>query len=489
MYLSKKIFLLLISIFLSISTGVFAQNEDLDDTDIMHAIETELKTEQSVSAHLIDVMVNEGIVTLSGSVDNLLACNKAVSVARSIKGVRSVVNNVEVKPVSRSDAQIKQDVENAILQDPATETYSIGVAVEDGRVTLTGSVDSWAERELAEKVAMGVKGIKKIINEISIDYKEDRSDADIKDDVRRRLETSSWIDHAQIDVQVTDDVVYLSGAVGSAAERHYVQSLAWVNGVKAVNIEELNVEWWAKDTLQRETQFLSKSDIEIKDAVKDALLYDPTVKQANVDVRVKDGVVELSGKVSSLRAKNSAETDAKNTIGVYRVKNYLRVRPEDELSDVEIANKVKKALFLDPVIERYSIHVIAMNGKVYLTGRIGSMKEKDYVEKVASRQKGVVEVENELEVVYNWEPKRDRAIKEDVEQEFFWSPYVDGDDITVSVENGMVTLTGTVDTRHEEISAIENAYEGGARTVKNDLDVDYDFGFTVPETLYGVPYY
>jgi len=55
--------------------------------------------------------------------------------------------------------------------------------------------------------------------------------------------------------------------------------------------------------------------------------------------------------------------------------------------------------------------------------------------------------------------------------EFFWSPFVDGDKITVSVENGIATLTNAVDTKSDLSMAEVNAYEGGASQMINNLEV------------------
>ena len=62
-------------------------------------------------------------------------------------------------------------------------------------------------------------------------------------------------------------------------------------------------------------------------------------------------------------------------------------------------------------------------------------------------------------------------MKEDIESEFFWSPFVDGGDITVEVDEGVATLTGEVDDWAELTAASENAWEGGAFNVINKLDV------------------
>ena len=65
----------------------------------------------------------------------------------------------------------------------------------------------------------------------------------------------------------------------------------------------------------------------------------------------------------------------------------------------------------------------------------------------------------------------DAEIKEEINDELFWSPFVDADDVTVTVDQGTATLSGVVDSRSEYLSAEENAYEGGAVFVDNDLIV------------------
>lgn len=69
--------------------------------------------------------------------------------------------------------------------------------------------------------------------------------------------------------------------------------------------------------------------------------------------------------------------------------------------------------------------------------------------------------------------KPDREIVEDIENQLRWSPFVDEDEVTVTVEDGVATLTGRVDTWSERSAAEENAIEGGAHEVRNLLDIDF----------------
>lgn len=130
------------------AAGIQQKPQDLNDKDITHAIETELLVAEDVPSHLIDVSIQNGVVTLSGSVTSILARDRAVELAGMIKGVRSVVDQIDVAPIPRSNDEIRKDVKDALLFDPATESFDIEVSVLDGVVTLRGEVESFAERNL-----------------------------------------------------------------------------------------------------------------------------------------------------------------------------------------------------------------------------------------------------------------------------------------------------------------------------------------------------
>jgi osmotically-inducible protein OsmY len=223
--------------------------------------------------------------------------------------------------------------------------------------------------------------------------------------------------------------------------------------------------------------------------VNDALLYDPRIFSFDVEPNVDNGVVTLTGTVNNLQAKRAAESDARNTVGVLRVVNRLKVRPVEMVPDEEITAAVRDALLVDPIVERYEIDVSVVNGKVYLSGMIDSKYEKRRAEETVARQLGVVEVQNNLLTEYLWEPKSDWAIREDIETKFRWNPFIDPNDITVTVVDGYVTLTGQVDMFLESKLAVENAFEGGARTVDNDLEVRFDYGLPQPGYHYEAPYW
>lgn len=121
-----------------------AQEQELTEQAISDKVNDELMIDRGVAFYKIDVDTNDGVVTLSGSVNNILAKERAAAIARTVRGVRSVVNRIEVTPTElRSDDDIQRDVEAALLNDPATDSYEVTTSVEDGTVTLQGTVESY----------------------------------------------------------------------------------------------------------------------------------------------------------------------------------------------------------------------------------------------------------------------------------------------------------------------------------------------------------
>ena len=470
-----------------------AAKPEVTDLAITDAIEDELSLDTAVRSGRIDVETNDGIVTLEGVVDNILEKDRAAQIAKTVKGVRAVVNGIDVVPSTLlSDDELRKDIKNALRMDPATESYEIDVSVDDNRVTLTGNVDSWQEKQLAEKVAKGVSGVSAVENQIRVDYDTTRPDPEIKEEIERALRWDTLVDDFLVDVEVQDGKVRLSGTVGSASEKTEAVFDSWVTGVSSVDASELEVKTWARDPDLRKKKYVVKPEEALETAIEDALLYDPRVSFFNITVDVEDSKVTLRGRVNNLEAKRAAEQTAKNTAGVGFVKNRIKVRPAVSLIDTEIESRLKESLARNPYIEKYEIDATVINRVAYLTGYVDTYFEKAQAENVASRVQGVIEVENNITVdelkpptydpyldeydygLYGYGPgaypaKTDAQIREDIRDELFWSPFVNTDDIKVSVEDGVATLEGKVASWSEYHAAVENAYEGGAIWVRNEI--------------------
>lgn len=474
-----------------------ARNQPLPDQEVADAIEDEILIDNAILLNNIDVSVQNGIATLSGQVDNILAKERAARIAGVVRGVKNVVNRIEVKPRHDwSDETLATNVRTELLLDPATESYEVDVNAKDGVIILNGTVDSRQERILAAKVAKGVAGVIGLDNRIDVKYDVDRPDAELKPEIRKRLKWDVLVDDAMIHIQVDDGAVSLTGVVGSAAEKQRAKINAWVAGVKSVDATGLDVERWARDEELRGDKYRQKSDEQVRQAILGAMAADPRVQSFNVQADVDDGRVTLRGKVDNLKAKRAAAGIARQTVGVDEVTNRIKVRPKETAGDEALAKKVRQAIKRNPYLEKSDITVIADNGVVDLYGQVDSFFEKGEADDIAARMQGVILVDNNLSVDneqyvydpyiedwyaydygwYDYEPAytlmmSDETIEDEINDELWWSPFVDSDDIHVSVAGGEAVLTGTVDSYNQRRIAAENALEGGATSVDNRLTV------------------
>lgn len=470
-----------------------------DDSDVTAAVEDELLVDEVVSLNDIDVTTIQGVVTLTGTADSWTERERAAAIAETVRGVRSVVNEVEVEvPRPRSDAAIRNDVIEALLADAAVAAADVDVSVNDGTVALDGRVNSWQERRLAGKVAGSVRGVTDLINNLDWEQSAERSNEEIREDVEGRLRWDALVDDGLIDVSASGEgEVHLRGTVGSAAEKRMAEADAWVAGTRSVDASDLEVARWARDPDLRKQKFVTKDDEAVRDAVMDALLYDPRVDATDIDIDVDDGVVTLRGKVDTLKAKRAASQDARNTVGAITVQSRVRVRPGEILDDT-IAEDVRDAIRRDPFVDQYDITTSVLGGTVDLYGTVDSYYEKAHADDVVSRVAGVKSVDNNLVVEEDYDPlvydpyiedwylyefpwydydsavtyRGDMQILDDIQSELWWSPYINSDEVTVTVDDGVATLTGTVDTWSERAAAQRNAFEGGATWVDNDIVVE-----------------
>lgn len=452
----------------------------ITDNQMAFAIETELALAEDVPSHLIDIEVADGIATLTGRTDNILARERATEITETIKGVRAVVNRIDVYPPERADGMIRDDIRRALNQDPATEGYDVSIDVRDGEVTLGGELDSWTEKRLALEVTKGVKGVKSVQDTLRVEHPTGRSDDEIKKEVERRLAFDVWVDATRIDVAVDDGTVTLSGAVRSAAERTRAQADAWTSGAQQVHSEDLEVRWQMRDETQRTKKYRAHTQQEIQTAIRDALTVDPRTNPNDIDISVDRGVVTLTGFVPNIEAKKAAIADARRTIGVWRVKDHVRVRPNAIPADGELKKQVDRALEIDPYVSGLDVSTEVDNGLVTLDGEVNTSFEKKHAAAVASGVEGVVDVQNNIDYLHEWTYRDDVEIDYRVQNQLFWNPNVDEHRLSVQVDDGVVTLTGAVDTWYERELAEAEAYDGGAKDVRNHLSVRNGYPSTLP---------
>ena len=124
MVIVRTLLLLLLLIPISIALGV--SEPACTDTDIRRVTERAYWRHEVVDANRVDFETWEGVVTLTGQADNLLGKEQATRIAESFKGVRAVVNRIEVSPGLSErfpDTNLKLEVEIALAENPVTEFF------------------------------------------------------------------------------------------------------------------------------------------------------------------------------------------------------------------------------------------------------------------------------------------------------------------------------------------------------------------------------
>jgi len=141
--------------------------DERPDPDIARDAVAAIRAQLPLASDRIRVVVNKGFVTLEGDVEWNYQRENAERAVRRIKGVRSVINSLRVKP--RADpAEIKRKIEEAFKRSATVDANRITVETSGSEVILKGTVRSWAERQDAERAAWAAPGITVVDNRLVI---------------------------------------------------------------------------------------------------------------------------------------------------------------------------------------------------------------------------------------------------------------------------------------------------------------------------------
>jgi osmotically-inducible protein OsmY len=191
-----------------------------------------------------------------------------------------------------------------------------------------------------------------------------------------------------------------------------------------------------------------RNDQTIRQDILEHLAWDARVDPINIDVQVEDGAVVLVGTTQTYGERIAAYEDTWTVPGVVSVDNQLLVSPPDtyELpSDAEIRDNIDRILRMHPSIDSASIEPVVEAGRVSLHGTVDAYWKKQRVESLVADIGGVVAIKNDIAV----EPEpatTDEVIAKAVKTALARNVHVDDRAIKISVQNGLVTLAGTVPT-------------------------------------------
>lgn len=301
-------------------------SEDNLDKQMSQTVRANLQRRLGSLVNQINIETSDGIVLLTGTINNQFNHEIAIEITKKINGVRSVIDQINISPVARTENQILDDINTALQTAQIFSDYPIDVEVDNNTVTLSGTVNLWEESEIAQRIVTQIPGVNQVNNHLLVDYQTQPTDAQIQQIIEQSLLWNNRIRASKIQVKVENGRVTLSGYVSSSREIYIAANDSYVTGVKAVNSARLIVDprLRADQKLHNTAYFLN--DLEIKETIRDTFRYDPIIGQdLPIQIKIKNGIVTLKGKVDSLIIKQAAIKSAENTVGVIKVYDELEI--------------------------------------------------------------------------------------------------------------------------------------------------------------------
>jgi osmotically-inducible protein OsmY len=214
----------------------------------------------------------------------------------------------------KTDADLKRDVTAELAWDPAVRSTAIGVAVKDGVVTLTGHLDTFAEKDAVSRAVQRVAGVKAVALELDVRLSPDhrRSDTDIAASVEHALQWNTSVPAPAIKLTVDHGWVTLRGEVEWDYQRRSAEkAIRPLPGVVGISNEiKLRVKPQAADLARN---------------IESALLRQAIREARQIQVAVDGNTVKLTGTVHSWHERAAAQGVAWSAPGVNAVVNELRV--------------------------------------------------------------------------------------------------------------------------------------------------------------------
>ena len=215
----------------------------------------------------------------------------------------------------KTDDQLRRDVMAELDWDPSVNATHVGVAVDEGVVTLTGHLDTFAEKYAVERVVQRVQGVRSVAVELDVrlDPAHKRSDSEIAHAVKNALEWNALVPSEAIRSQVEKGWITLGGEVDWDFQRQHaekaVRTLTGVLGVS--NLITLKPRVAAHD---------------VSDRIRDALARHAQREARHIEVITSGSLVTLRGSVDSWPERMAAYGAAASAPGVSSVINQIEVR-------------------------------------------------------------------------------------------------------------------------------------------------------------------
>jgi len=356
-----------------------------------------LIAEPGVDSVDVNVEVEDRVVTLYGEMATYVERYLAEQTAQNVAGVAAVVNRLTYDIVAdRPDNVIAQDIRDRLRADASIASRLLTVAVEDGEVTLAGSVRSAGEKRRAERQAWAVPGVRSVENYLDVqwwraeemrDWEEPWTDQRMRGEIENRLRESTRLDAGDIHITVKEGQAMLRGEVDNLQQRRLAEELARnVLGIREVR-NQLHVR-----------APLTRDDATMAQEIRSNLQRNPYVRLYDIAVEVDHGRAILRGEVDTWHMKRQATEAAARVDGVVAIENNLDVdyRPPAR-TDREIQEDIEHNLWWNPRVDSEDVHVEVESGVATLSGTVRDWGQAQAAVENA-REAGATSVVNNLQV-------------------------------------------------------------------------------------------
>jgi len=198
------------------------------DAQLQQAVQNELNWDPSIHAEQIGVAVHNGVVTLSGLVSSYAEKLATERAAKRVLGVRGVAEDIEVRvtpSMKRNDTEIARAAVDALTWDVEVPHEQLTLKVENGWITLEGTVD-WAYQRTAAARAIGhLIGVRGVTNLVSLERKLETKE--IQRRIAEAFQRNAELEAQNIRVETSDGKVSLYGQVHSWQQHDAATQVVW----------------------------------------------------------------------------------------------------------------------------------------------------------------------------------------------------------------------------------------------------------------------
>lgn len=216
-----------------------------NNSELQADVQNAIKWEPLLHAAEIGVTAKDGVVSLTGFVDNYAKKMEAENAAKRVIGVKAIVEEIQVRfhnSFTKTDEEIAHEVLTGLKNNWSVPHDKLKVKVEAGWVTLDGELPWNYQKEAAKNAVNYLMGVKGVTNNIKI--KSETHDSIEKKDVENALARSWSVDDSEMHVEVSETTVTLTGAVSSWYEKEEASRIAWnTPGIWHLN-NELVVDYY-----------------------------------------------------------------------------------------------------------------------------------------------------------------------------------------------------------------------------------------------------